>query len=115
MYLDGVNYDYVINNTKKKMGIKELLSFASQSANYSILACRRISDRGVSEQIYIFGSGFGYGDITHKYRYITDTGAGYGGKGWCILDGVLRGSYSNIIDCTDRTLFAGSKPVWVFK
>lgn len=102
----------VTHGKKNLIDISKL--FSGYNA-YTVLACRRISQRGKIEEIYIVGAGYGYGDIKTIHNYINETNNGLGGRGKCVIEGVARCAYGNIVDFSSRDVFLVNKPVYIFK
>lgn len=75
---------FVFRNTNKRGNIEDLVKKAlSEGWICTIIACRRYSERGKVEDIYIMTSGFENCNPKQRVSYITDTGMGHGGKGIC--------------------------------
>lgn len=109
--------EWVIMNTKQKMKLADAIKWYN-SADMTIVHATRMSERGACEDIYILGSGTGYGHKREHYKYVTDTGAGYGGKGTVLIRNVMTSDLSGRVMSTEDIMAINEKkslPVWVFK
>ena len=80
---------FVFRNTKKRGNIEDLVKKAvSEGWVCTLIACRRYSERGKVEDIYVMTSGFEDCQPRQRVSYVTDTGRGHGGKGVCEIQEV---------------------------
>ena len=112
-----MKHAWVIMNTKKKMNLAEAAKWY-ESEKFTVIHAKRMSNRGVFEDIYILG---GYGTYGHRgqtFDYVTDTGLGYGGKGTLSVKNVITLNYNGMILSTEDIMAINEKkalPIWVFK
>ena len=108
---------WVIMDAKEKVNIYQAMEWWGSDTGV-IIHCRRESNRGKVEEVYILGA---YGEYVHNgkidYDYITDTGNGYGGTGKLYTLNYMTFKNNMIISVKhpDKINEVRKLPLWVFK
>ena len=64
---------------------------------------------------FILGSRDNYGEIGKSVRYIQDTGNGYGRKGFCEIENIIKIDKEKIVDSGNGIGVNEKRTLWVFK
>lgn len=106
---------FVFRNTKKRGNIEDLVKKAvSEGWVCTLIACRRYSERGKVEDIYVMTSGFEECQPRQRVSYVTDTGMGHGGKGVCEIQEVgFVGKSGLCTALSNETGWRKKRPIYV--
>jgi hypothetical protein len=85
--------------------------------NATIMVVEKVMDprqeKGTST--FILGSQGNYGQVGEKKTFIRDTGMGYSGTGFCVIQNIITIDENGVTDPGNGVGLREHRPLWVFK